>query len=254
MPFSLLIAIFTAFGLDLGEGSSPLGRLALRDQLLGMLAIIGSVGVYAFGLGYLVAWQSHRVRSTARLRHRFAIGARLLDLICLVGFGWIIHVLRWPDAVRRGLSLADAVLIDEVLILLPFVAMQAMGWLGLYRPSRPCDRAGRRRAGSATSRSGPDRRWAWSSRSPWSSPSARTSSPFTGPARSRTPGSSSAGWRRWGAWSSSWPRPSSAWPGPPGRSRLVPCATGWSGSRDGSASAAPTSSSGRRAACWSTRE
>ena len=50
--------------------------------------------------------------------------------------------------VRSGLGLRDAILVDELLILLPYLLALVAGLVGpLSRPSGPCGRPGRRSVG-----------------------------------------------------------------------------------------------------------
>ncbi len=134
MPFTLMIAIFVAFGLDLGEGGGPIGPEALRWRILATLGVVGIVGVYAVGLA---GWIARRADvdggPTSTLRRHFGTGCRLLDMLSLGGYAWIIHGFGWPDAIRRGFGLGGTLIADEALILLPYLLMQSLGWMALYR-------------------------------------------------------------------------------------------------------------------------
>ena len=59
----------------------------------------------------------------------------------MVVYAWMTHEVGWPWVVHSGWGLRGAILIDDVLILLPFLLMQLAGWWGLF----PAERALRSR-------------------------------------------------------------------------------------------------------------
>ena len=81
-------------------------------------------------------------RPSPLVRRAYALGVRAVDVLSLAVFAAIIYELDWPRVVRSGLGLGDPVLLDDALILLPFLLAQVAGWWGVYaaeralRPSR----------------------------------------------------------------------------------------------------------------------
>src|SRR4051812_33550978 len=139
MPVSLLIALFLAYGVDIPAGPRPgpiagvdlVGRLG---EALGGLVLVGAL---AFGLGRLVAARvSRRGYASSRLRHRYSWGVRIIEVMTLCVYAGILYKAGWPMVVRSGFGLGDAILVDDLLILLPFFLAQVLGWWGLYAAER----------------------------------------------------------------------------------------------------------------------
>ncbi len=136
MPLLLLIALFLAFGFDPparpGQAVLAWGEIEARtaEAAVGVFA----VGAFAFLLGKFVAWRINRDgRATSRVRRIYVFGVRIVNALNIVVFTWIIHRLAWPRVVRSALGMSDPVLIDDVLILLPFLMTQLLGWWGIFR-------------------------------------------------------------------------------------------------------------------------
>ena len=159
MPLSLLLALFLAFGFDgssvEGPGqvwsSSELGS-RVGQTMGGVLA----VALVAFLLGRVVArWVDRHGRASPRVRRAYAFGARAVDVLSLAVYGWIIYSLEWPRVVRALLRMGDPILIDDALVLLPFLLAQAAGWWGVYAAERAL------RAARGTGHTGGLRRYLW---------------------------------------------------------------------------------------------
>ena len=141
MPLPLLIALVLAFGFDTTD---RLGKLpasmpwSLAWQRTGEAAVgVLLVAAFAFVLGKFVTWRVNRNgRATSLVRRAFVMGVRAADVLSLVVYGWIIHELEWTRVVRVGFRLGDPILIDDALILLPFVLAQIAGWWGVYEAER----------------------------------------------------------------------------------------------------------------------
>jgi STE24 endopeptidase len=143
MPVSLLIALFLAYGIDMPAGPGPIARPVLLERLGEALGGLALVGALAFGLGRLVAARvSRQGYATATLRRRYGWGVRAIDLATLGVYGGILYEARWPAVVRSGFGLGDAILVDDLLILLPFFLAQLVGWWGLYAAERALRPAG----------------------------------------------------------------------------------------------------------------
>ena len=137
MPVFLLFALLLGFGLETPGLSNSLSRgetVARTWQVAGYVSLIA---LAAFLLGRWSIWRAARAGgSTASLRRRFAIGVRVLDMLILAAYGWIIHGVDWPRVVRSGYGLREWILVDDLLILLPFLLAQLAGWWGLFAAER----------------------------------------------------------------------------------------------------------------------
>jgi STE24 endopeptidase len=148
MPVSLLIALFLAFGIDNPAGPGPIGRADLIGRLGEAMGGLVLVGALAFGLGRLVAARvSRRGYASSELRRRYSWGVRIIEVLTLGVYAGILHEAGWPIVVRSGFGLGDAILIDDLLILLPFFLAQLLGWWGLYAAERALRPAGVRGSG-----------------------------------------------------------------------------------------------------------
>jgi STE24 endopeptidase len=152
MPVSLLIALLLAYGFDVPAGPGPLARQELIGRLGEALAALALVGALAFGLGRLVASRvSRRGYATATLRRRYAWGVRLIEMMTLGVYAGILYGAGWPAVVRSGFGLGNTILIDDLLILLPYFVAQLLGWWGLYAAERALRPAGRYGSGQVAS-------------------------------------------------------------------------------------------------------
>jgi STE24 endopeptidase len=137
MPVSLLIAIFLAFGTDAIFPPSPIPPGSTVPRLIEAMVEVGLVGLTGLGFATAVLIRvRQRGRSTTGARRIFAVGYRAVGALTLGGYAWVIYGLGWPEVVRSGLGLRDAIVVDELLILLPFLLAQVVGWWGLYPGER----------------------------------------------------------------------------------------------------------------------
>jgi STE24 endopeptidase len=143
MPLPLLVAMILAFGLGDRAGDGPVPAREAMQRLYELGLGIVAVAALAFALGALFAWAIRRRGSASRpLRRGVLWGLRAVDALGLAVFGWSLERLEWPRIVAWNLGLRDWILLDELLILAPFLLMQLLGWWGLYpaehalRPSR----------------------------------------------------------------------------------------------------------------------
>lgn len=135
LPIPLLLAMVLAFGIDPPQtGVPPSDVLARVLETFGGITLVAAL---AFGLGFWVAFRASRFAgSPARLRRRYALAARLLTIFSLLVYGWIIHSVGWSKLVRANWGLRDWVLLDDILVLLPFLLIQVLVWWGLYIADR----------------------------------------------------------------------------------------------------------------------
>ncbi len=147
MPICLLIALFLAFGSDaLSADRAPVPVEERWDRLVETFGAVGVVGLTSLALGCLVLMRISRSRSaldpdqyqnrTPRLRRLYLVVARLVDLLVLAAYAWIIDVVGWADVVRTGFGLANAIVVDEALILAPYLVAQIVAWWALYPAER----------------------------------------------------------------------------------------------------------------------
>jgi STE24 endopeptidase len=133
MSVSLLIALFLAFGTDAILPSAPLPRGSVVSRVVeasALVALVGLVGL-AFSIAVLMRVRQ-RGRPTLGSRRLLAVGSRVVGALTLGGYAWVILGLGWVGVIREGLKLRDGILVDELLILLPYVLAQIVGWWGLY--------------------------------------------------------------------------------------------------------------------------
>ena len=135
MPLSLLIALVVAFGMEPSQTGVPSSDV--RTRVLETFGGIILVATLAFGLGLWVAGRVSRFGyAPSRLRRRYALGVRLLTVISLLVFGWIIHGVGWSGLVRMNWGLGGLVLIDDVVVFLPYLLIQLLVWWGLFFAER----------------------------------------------------------------------------------------------------------------------
>ena len=135
MPVSLLIALLIAFGIEPpSEGVPPADVIARVLETFGGVILIASL---AFGLGFWVAFRASHIGSTpSKLRQGYVLGVRLITFLSLVVYGWIIHSVGWSELVRTNWGLGGMVLLDDIVVFLPFAMIQLLVWWGLYFADR----------------------------------------------------------------------------------------------------------------------
>ncbi len=130
MPVSLLIALLIAFGVETPPGPVLSSEILRRSGLI--LAVIGVISSLAFALG---GWAKARVARGADLektRRRFGTGSRILTVLSIGAYAAIIHSLGWSRIIHSNWGLRDWFLVDDVLVFLPFAALQLLVWSGLF--------------------------------------------------------------------------------------------------------------------------
>ena len=135
MPVSLLIALILAFGFDPSRAGDPFTDVSV--PVLETCGGISLVAILAFGLGLWVAARvSQPGIAASRLRKRYAIGVRLLTALSLVVYGLIIHWVGWSRVVHTNWGLDNYILLDDLVVFLPYVLIQLLIWWGLFFAER----------------------------------------------------------------------------------------------------------------------
>ena len=150
MPVFLLLALFLAFGVDSLAAPAPVGAGEATGWVAGL--VLG-VGLLAGGTSLGVAARLRRDVPGAGVGSRRVLrrGSRLVTAAVLGSYGWIILGLGWAEVVRGAWGLRDAILVDELLILAPFLALQLAAWVGLAPGERAARRAARGASAGSTS-------------------------------------------------------------------------------------------------------
>jgi STE24 endopeptidase len=137
MPLPLLFALFLAFGLESAGPFAPLPDSELGRRVLAALGLVMLVSLASTGVGLWVSARAARAGYTSnRLRRGYSWCARVLEILTLAGYSAILHQLQWPRVVRTALGKGSITVVEEALILLPFVLMQLACWWGLYPAER----------------------------------------------------------------------------------------------------------------------
>ena len=137
MPVFPLIALFLGLGTESIVFPEPVPFEQVWPRAWEALGMVVAIGVISLAISSVAIFRLRRPGKVApTVRLLLSIGPRVVDLLTLVGYAWVILCLQWPEVVRSGLGLRDVVLVDDVLILLPFVMAQLAAWTGFY----PADR------------------------------------------------------------------------------------------------------------------
>jgi STE24 endopeptidase len=135
MPIPLLIALSIAFGMELPGDDIP--RSSVSFGLIETLAGILVIAVLSFGLGGWVAAQvSYFGYASGKVYRRFLFGSRILTALGLLIYAWMIYLVGWPRMVPPNWRLHRLAVVDDVLILLPYLVIQLITWSGLYLAER----------------------------------------------------------------------------------------------------------------------
>lgn len=136
MPLSLVLALLIAFWVPV-SARSPLG---LASPTIAWAGLVGSalvVGGVAQLLGRRIARRATRgsVLNSA-VRRSFVWSARTLDILILLVYAGLIHVLGWVSTIQTLPGFRDQMLLQEATLLAPFLLLQVLGWWGLGRAER----------------------------------------------------------------------------------------------------------------------
>lgn len=137
MPFFLLVALFVGFGLEDAATTVVLPQPDIGAGLAKVLGSIATIAALAFAAGRWAATRIGRLgRAPLWLRKRYAWGMTGLEVLTLVAYAAIVHLWGWPQIVRQGFGGQKIPVIDETLVLLPYIAMQLAIWWGGYPAER----------------------------------------------------------------------------------------------------------------------
>ena len=139
MPLFLLLALFLAFGADSVTGPVAVPPGAVERRVGEVAGLVALVGMLAGSVSLAVVVRSRRatLQTGASVRRIYRVGSRLVSAAILGAYAWMILGLSWSEIVRTVWGFRSAILVDEVLILAPFLALQLVAWWGLA----PGDRA-----------------------------------------------------------------------------------------------------------------
>lgn len=135
LPISLLVALAIAFWIEPPPAGVPPADVPVR--VLEMCGGISIVAILALGLGFWIAAQvPHEGLPPSRVRRRYARGFRVLTVVALAVYAWIIHSVGWARLVRTNWGFQDLGVLNDVLIFLPFLAIQVLIWWGQFLADR----------------------------------------------------------------------------------------------------------------------
>jgi STE24 endopeptidase len=137
MPYAIVIALVFAFGLDLELERGPLSHREMIQRIGEMVGAVALVAMVSFLLGRFIAFRVRRTgQPSSGMRRLLIWGARGVEFLSLGAYFWTLFDVGWARVVEWGFGFRGFVLIDEILILAPFLLMQIAGWWGLYAGER----------------------------------------------------------------------------------------------------------------------
>ncbi|MDR3620358.1 MAG: M48 family metallopeptidase [Paludisphaera borealis] len=152
IPIPLLVALFLAFAVDGPSAPPPEGADLIEAVLWGVAGGLLISGL-SFVVGLGTAWRvGRRGYATSRMRRDLVIGSRLLNIGTMAVFGWMIFDRGWPGIVLDAWGWRGSILVDDLLIIAPFLLMQLCYWWGTYYGERAIQGLSIARSGRATAR------------------------------------------------------------------------------------------------------
>lgn len=136
MPLPQLIALILALGMGDMQGQGSLGPETVWQRVLLVLGSVCALWICSTVFGLWLARSADRDTLGQTPWFWLTWARRLLDAFSLGLFAWWIFGLEWPRIVAWNLGLKDAFLLDELLVLAPFVAGQTALWVGMHRAER----------------------------------------------------------------------------------------------------------------------
>ena len=118
LPIPLLVALVVAFAIEPPPAGVPPSDVPFR--LLEACGGISLVAMLSLGLGLWIAAQVPRDGlPSSRVRLRYARGFRLLTMIALAVYAWIVHSVGWARLVRTNWGFESLGILNDVLVFLP---------------------------------------------------------------------------------------------------------------------------------------
>ncbi len=137
MPLTFLAPLFIAFGLPpdaVAFASDPVGA---RRQVAAAIACLVAIVLVSAWSGRLRPSRDRDDEAADRRARRWATQlGRALGLLTLVAFAWMIRA-GWPLVIREDWGLGRLLVIDEILVLLPYLLARAGILAGLDPAGRP---------------------------------------------------------------------------------------------------------------------
>lgn len=133
MHFVLVMVICAAFVPD------PWFPVAVDASWGTLGTLLATVLLLALGesISRTAAWMLYRYPERRQQIIRRYYRARAVHfLLGIAGYGCILALLGWGRVVRLSWGLADWVLVDELLVLAPFLTILVGGWISYYRAER----------------------------------------------------------------------------------------------------------------------
>jgi len=141
IPFE---AIFAMLAAEMYRALLGLGALPHEDTGFVVAATVGWILIQYLIAASLAHRTTRRLRraqgSTTKIvedfRFRLVVQRVVLVVLCITHM----HYTRWPTFVERAIGLPPWSVIDDVLVMTPFVAAMAAGWLATYRADKMLSR------------------------------------------------------------------------------------------------------------------
>lgn len=138
MDPAFLIALVLAFGFRTDAAAPPMTSVETIGYLYEALVVLGIQATCALITGCILFGAASRTREASRgSRRRFtAVVGRLLGMLSVSAYAYLALFVEWPRVVDRGLGLSATILIDDIVILAPFLLMSVLNWTCLYPAER----------------------------------------------------------------------------------------------------------------------
>lgn len=136
VPLPILLAMIFSLGVEVPGEVGPLagGEVGRRVQVFAWAVLVWGVVSILLSMG--IAARSRREGASSRNRLILNGMNRLLEWSSVGLFAWAVFELEWPRVVARNLLVQNLRLLEEVLVIAPFFALQVLVWLVAYPAER----------------------------------------------------------------------------------------------------------------------
>ena len=132
LPWPLLAGLILAFGLGDLSGTSALDFSSVWHRVALWMVGLAGFAALAIGSGWFSARQFSRLYEGLPVR-RFTLWlGRVLEVLALALFGWAMLGLEWPRIVAWNLGARNTILVDDILIIAPFLIELLVLWSAEY--------------------------------------------------------------------------------------------------------------------------